>query len=524
MIRQLAIGVVPLVACASAASAQTQVITGDQGFNRQVLEDAELYDATDATVLVEQGRNNTGYNIVGSPRTAMFLGGRTLGRGINRTREWDFTHGQGNGACVRFEDSPEFTVRRHYGEFCWDGLKPAGASSRPVIEEVWLRHIRDDAIEHDHVNSMDDPTLRISRSYLDSVHTFLSVTPGGGSDIQRRVRVEFHDNVMSLGCGLDDDNPCEDRDKRLKYAWARPIGSGQAFKVRGCGEEIDMLFRGNAVMMGLEETPDGWREVGFNTAGSNLSIFQCMNVLPGSTDNTFYWLGGCDFRGLEMEQVDGACVPKQFKLDPAVWTHVSNDRDAWEAEVARWRGEVWEGVAPPPADEDDDGGIVDDEDDGDDGEIVDEDDGDDGEIVDEDDGDDGEIVVAVDVRPEQCPSRVPANKNRNIPVVVVGTPNFDVRDIVAESIRLVGVPPKHDRTRYRDRATPYEPSAGTPDANDCTREGPDGREDLLLRFSSQSVGKALPPVADGATIIVELTGELEDGRRFRGRDVVVVLK
>ena len=125
MIRQFVIGGVALLASAGPALAQTEVVSGDQGFNRQVLQDAELYDATDATVLVEQGRNNTGYNIARSPAPAMFLGGRTIGQGINRTTAWRSLYHRGNGACLRFENSPNFTVRRHYGEFCWTG------SSRP---------------------------------------------------------------------------------------------------------------------------------------------------------------------------------------------------------------------------------------------------------------------------------------------------------------------------------------------------------------------------------------------------------
>ena len=129
---------------------------------------------------------------------------------------------------------------------------------------------------------------------------------------------------MSLGCGLPGGRPCETRAKRLEFAWSREAGSGQAFKVRGCGDDIDILFRGNVVMM----------ETGINSAGSNLPFFQCMHVQPGSTDNTFFWLGGCDFRGLEMVQLHGACVPARFDLDPAVRTHASNSRAAWEAHVA----------------------------------------------------------------------------------------------------------------------------------------------------------------------------------------------
>ena len=336
--------VAAVVATVASLPARAAAIEGDQGLNRQVVKGAEQYDATTATVRVEQGTNNTGYNVPNSPKGAVFLGGRTLGQGANRTMTWRPLYTRGNGACVRLENSPEVTVRHHYGEFCWDGIKLATGSYDWTVEDSWLRHIRDDAIEADHHGAHSGV---VRRSFLDGVHTLISVTPGKGQSLQARARIEFQDNLLSLGCGLDDGRPCEDRDKRLKFDWARPRGSGQAFKVAGSGEAIDILFRGNVVAMGAEPTERDWTEVGINTAGGNLRFFQDLTVLPGSTGNTFYWLGGCDFRGLEMVELHGACVPERFELEPAVWTHASNDRAAWEAEVARWKREVWEHGSPP---------------------------------------------------------------------------------------------------------------------------------------------------------------------------------
>ena len=331
----------------SSAPARAAAIAGDQGLNRQVVNGAEHYDATAATVRVEQGTNNTGYNVTSSPQGAVFLGGRTLGQGANRTMTWAPLYARGNGACVRLENSPGMTVRHHYGEFCWDGIKVAPGSGGWTVEDSWLRHIRDDAIEADAQGAHDGV---VRRSFLDGVHTLISVTPGKGHSLQERAHIELRDNVMSLGCGLDDGRPCEDRDKRLKFGWARPRGSGQAFKVAGSGQAIEILFQGNVVAMGAEPVDGAWVEVGINTAPPNLRFFQDLTVLPGSTGNTFYWLGGCDFDGLEMTTLHGACVPARFELDPAVWTRASNDRAAWETEVARWTREVWEHEPAPPSD------------------------------------------------------------------------------------------------------------------------------------------------------------------------------
>jgi hypothetical protein len=469
-----------LLVSSGAALAQTKTLAGDKGMSRQVVQGAKLYDAAKATVQVEQGKNNTGYNVTRSPAGATFLGGRTLGRGINRTQPWVTVHAKGNGACVRFENSAQLTVRRHYGEFCWDGLKPAGGSGNWRVEDSWLKHIRDDAIEADHGGAHSGI---VRRTFFDRVHTFLSVTPGQGGAIGGRPRVEFHDNLMSLGCGLDGGKACENRAKRLKYAWARPQGSGQAFKSRGCGADVDMLFRNNVVMM----------ETGVNTAASNLPFFQCLRLQPGSTGNTFYWLGGCNFRGLEMTRLHGACVPARFKLDPKVWTKASNSRSAWQAAVARWQNQVWKGAAPASAPEASAEPAT-------------------------------ETLVAVDVRPQQCPNRVRADRRGNFPVVIAGTDGFDVRDIDPRSVRLAGVAPKHKRTTFRDRASPFEPLVGKTGASDCTREGADGLEDMLLRFDSRSVGKAAGPVANGGTAVIRLTGALEDGTPIRGEEVIVIFK
>ena len=502
MIQLFVVGAIALLASAGAALAQTKVITGDKGFSRQVLSGARLYDATRATVHVEQGRNNTCFNIrPSSPKSAVFLGGRCLGKGINRTHPWRAVYDKGNGASVRFEGSPSLTVRQHYSEFAWDPIKPASGSGNWRVEDTWIKHARDDAIEADHGGAHSGI---VRRTFFEGVHGFLSVTPGQGKPIGGRPRVEFHGNLMSLGCGLDGGRPCEDRAKRLKFAWARPTGSGQAFKVRGCGDDVDILFQGNVVMM----------ETGINSSGSNQPFFQCMRVQPGSTGNTFFWLGGCDFRGYDMVKLHGACVPARFKLNPAVFTHASNSRSAWNAHVARWKAEVWNGKGPELAKSD----------------PVPKPGPEPEPKAEPEAGPEpkpapepvGSARVAVDVLPEQCPNRLRAGKDRNIPVVIAGTASFDVRDLDPNSIRLAGVAPKHDRTRYRDRAAPHEPFVGKKVADDCTRAGADGLEDLLMRFSNESLVKALGSVSKGGVAFLPLTGKLEDGTKIRGEEVVVI--
>jgi hypothetical protein len=132
-------------------------------------------------------------------------------------------------------------------------------------------------------------------------------------------------------------------------------------------------------------------------------------------------------------------------------------------------------------------------------------------------------VVAVDIRPRQCPNRLRPDRRGRLPVAITGTDDLDVRDIDPASIRLAGVRPKANGIRFRDVATVFEPAVGKDDALDCTRGAADGLEDLLLRFNNQRVARALGPVADGEVVVVPLTGTLENGTPIHGEDVVVVI-
>jgi hypothetical protein len=100
-------------------------------------------------------------------------------------------------------------------------------------------------------------------------------------------------------------------------------------------------------------------------------------------------------------------------------------------------------------------------------------------------------------------------------VAVAGTDSLDVRAINPSSIRLAGVAPT--ASSFSDVVTPFEPFIGKGAARDCTREGPDGIEDLLLRFGDRALGSA----SERKVVVVPLTGELEDGTPIHGEDVLV---
>ncbi len=107
-----------------------------------------------------------------------------------------------------------------------------------------------------------------------------------------------------------------------------------------------------------------------------------------------------------------------------------------------------------------------------------------------------------------------------------GTAGFDVRSVDPATIRLtregyaVGVAPL--RWSYEDVATPFEG-----ELCDCHEAGPDGYEDLTLKFKDQEVWDTLDlGVEGGSSIPLLVTGTLgadAGGTPITGSDCVRVL-
>lgn len=128
--------------------------------------------------------------------------------------------------------------------------------------------------------------------------------------------------------------------------------------------------------------------------------------------------------------------------------------------------------------------------------------------------------VFVDIKPGSCPNPINVKSWGVLPVAILGTSAFDVTTIDRASIRLMGVAPI--RSSLEDVATPFTDEVTICDS--CTDLGPDGYMDLTLKFSTQSIVKALGVVTDGECIVLELTGELTDGTLIVGEDVVQIQK
>ena len=133
-----------------------------------------------------------------------------------------------------------------------------------------------------------------------------------------------------------------------------------------------------------------------------------------------------------------------------------------------------------------------------------------------------EIPVPVDVKPTSCRNPFNFGQKGVTPVAILGTSDFDVQMVYPATVTLEGVTPL--RWSEKDVATPYVPYLGKTDAFDCTDEGPDGYLDLTFKFDSRGLAAALGPVADGDVVLLHLEGELFDGTKIVGEDVIAILR
>jgi regulation of enolase protein 1 (concanavalin A-like superfamily) len=129
--------------------------------------------------------------------------------------------------------------------------------------------------------------------------------------------------------------------------------------------------------------------------------------------------------------------------------------------------------------------------------------------------------VALDIKPQSCPNPLNTKMQGVTPVAILGTSDLDVTQIDVDSIRLEGVAPI--RSAIEDVATPFEPFIGKEETLDCNDFGPDGFDDLTLKFDTPGLVEALGDIEDGEVRILTLTGALQDGTPIQGEDVVVIL-
>ena len=127
------------------------------------------------------------------------------------------------------------------------------------------------------------------------------------------------------------------------------------------------------------------------------------------------------------------------------------------------------------------------------------------------------IEVALDIHPGGCPNPLNKNSQGVTPMAILGTANFDVRDVNVSSLMVNGHSPMH--SALEDVGTPYEGGLSDPlSRDDCSEAGADGIMDLTLNFDTQAILENV----DKDVQMMEITGETLDGTPITGQDVVWV--
>ncbi|MHC4929721.1 MAG: right-handed parallel beta-helix repeat-containing protein [Planctomycetota bacterium] len=126
------------------------------------------------------------------------------------------------------------------------------------------------------------------------------------------------------------------------------------------------------------------------------------------------------------------------------------------------------------------------------------------------------IPVAVDIKPQSCPNRLNVKSKGVFDVAILGTNDFDVRDIDLATVSLEGVAPL--RSRYKDETAPMVDGQEC----ECHSKKKDGVVDLTMKFGTEQITAALGEVEDGQEWLLHLTGQLNDGTAIEGTDCILI--
>ena len=132
------------------------------------------------------------------------------------------------------------------------------------------------------------------------------------------------------------------------------------------------------------------------------------------------------------------------------------------------------------------------------------------------------VEVSLDVKPLSCPNPVNTSSRGRIPVALLGSPEFDVRTVDLETVRLEGIAP--ERFAFDDVAAPFAAEPGCAGCCECGVLPGDGYEDLVLHFDSQAIAEYVSHSGTEECRVLVLVGRKTDGTRFIARDVVTVVR
>jgi Ca2+-binding RTX toxin-like protein len=142
----------------------TITITGSYGYQPYTISSGidagSTVDASKASWIVNNdqdgGQTNPYPFKMGDAGAGTHLIGGTINGEVSQTLDWEGIYywpdgSHNNSVAVRVENSPGAIITDWRIDKAWDGIRPSRASDKFLIEDVWISHSRDDAIENDHV-------------------------------------------------------------------------------------------------------------------------------------------------------------------------------------------------------------------------------------------------------------------------------------------------------------------------------------------------------------------------------------
>jgi hypothetical protein len=129
--------------------------------------------------------------------------------------------------------------------------------------------------------------------------------------------------------------------------------------------------------------------------------------------------------------------------------------------------------------------------------------------------------TSVDIKPTSCPNPFRLGKAGVVPAAILGSDTLNVADIDPTTVQLSGPGGTAAPLRWsiEDVAAPdevLEPEL----RDDCGTDGPDGFDDLTLKFDAPEVEDALGLVSDRDVVILTISAETTEGASISGVDVV----
>lgn len=173
----------------------TITLTGNYGYTpykASGLAPGTIIDASTATWIQDNdGSPKNAYPFQVTNSQGAILDGGLINGQIDQTSDWRTVYSEGNSAGVRTENTPDVVIRDWTITNTWDAVRVSWNSPNFLIEDVWVKNARDDAVENDRLQSGV-----IRDSLFDGAFSGLSIDPSSSSPVDGHTQTVTMDGVL----------------------------------------------------------------------------------------------------------------------------------------------------------------------------------------------------------------------------------------------------------------------------------------------------------------------------------------